>query len=403
MALFSKPPAKKPAAPPSARVVTPARNVAQSAGRKGPGQRPAEPQAVNTLTGASMIDWTHAYASIEVAETNPGLCSVLENAALLYAAGQPDLALGQLTDGVQNDHDAKTSPLAWLALFDLLQRADLRADFDQFALQYVVQFERSAPGWEESTAAPVADGAAGAGGYVALSGKLSGAAATQLAGLKRAVEKKVAGARLDLSSVLGFDDAGAHALADLLGVARRNRQTIAIERAEKLVAAIDATVKKGKEGGQGAWLLSLELLQWHHDHATFDDRAVDFAVTFEVSPPSWEPPPVVPAKVDKAPAPAAHVRPGADAEAIAFVGVLVGSNVPQIAAFSDFAHRHSIVAVDMAAVDRMDFVCAGAFLNAIGRVEGQRKTVQIFGASPIVRALLLLIGVSPRHFVKKAA
>jgi hypothetical protein len=29
--------------------------------------------------------------------------------------------------------------------------------------------------------------------------------------------------------------------------------------------------------------------------------------------------------------------------------------------------------------------------------------VQIFGASPIIRALLLLIGVSPRHFVKKAA
>ena len=97
------------------------------------------------------------------------------------------------------------------------------------------------------------------------------------------------------------------------------------------------------------------------------------------------------------------VRPAPDAEAIAFAGVLTGSNVPQIGAFSDFAHRHDIVAVDMSAVDRMDFVCAGAFLNAIGRVEAQRKTVQIFGASPIIRALLLLIGVSPRHFVKKAA
>jgi len=29
--------------------------------------------------------------------------------------------------------------------------------------------------------------------------------------------------------------------------------------------------------------------------------------------------------------------------------------------------------------------------------------VQIFGATPIVRALLLLIGISPRHFVKKTA
>jgi len=61
-----------------------------------------------------------------------------------------------------------------------------------------------------------------------------------------------------------------------------------------------------------------------------------------------------------------------------------------------------MVVVDLTAVDRMDFVCAGAFLNTIGRVEGQRKSVQIVGASPIIRALLLLIGVSPRHFVKKS-
>jgi len=28
--------------------------------------------------------------------------------------------------------------------------------------------------------------------------------------------------------------------------------------------------------------------------------------------------------------------------------------------------------------------------------------VQIIGASPIIRTLLLLIGISPRHFIKKA-
>ena len=54
----------------------------------------------------------------------------------------------------------------------------------------------------------------------------------------------------------------------------------------------------------------------------------------------------------------------------------------------------------MAAVERVDFVCAGALLNAITRAESQRKTVQIAGASPIIRALLLLIGISPRHFIK---
>jgi hypothetical protein len=41
-------------------------------------------------------------------------------------------------------------------------------------------------------------------------------------------------------------------------------------------------------------------------------------------------------------------------------------------------------------------------LNAVNRIEAQRKAVQVLGATPIIRALLLLIGLSPRHFVKKA-
>ncbi len=56
----------------------------------------------------------------------------------------------------------------------------------------------------------------------------------------------------------------------------------------------------------------------------------------------------------------------------------------------------------MSEVERIDFVCAGALLNTINRIEAQRKSVQIIGATPIVRVLLLLIGISPRHFVKKA-
>jgi anti-anti-sigma regulatory factor len=405
MALFSKPPAKKPAGSDNARAQaqarsTPARALAHEAGRKGIAQRPAaEPPGPATLTGASLIEWSHAYAAIEVSETNPGLCAVLENAALLYAAGQGEPARATLAEGIENDHDTRLSPLAWLAMFDLLQRANQRAAFDRLALQYVVQFERSAPGWEESAVNAVPDRAA-AGGYVALAGNLSASSATQLAGLRRAIDKRVPNARLDLSSVLSFDDEGARLLADLLGQARHHRVTLAVERPEKLFAVADAMVKRGKDGGQGAWLLSLELMQWQHQQAAFDDRAVDYAVTFEVSPPSWEPPPGASATVPAVPAPE-PLRPALDAEAFPLSGVLAGSNVPQIAAFANYAHSRDIVVVDLTAVERMDFVCAGAFLNAIGRVEGQRKSVQIVGASPIIRALLLLIGVSPRHFVKK--
>ena len=56
----------------------------------------------------------------------------------------------------------------------------------------------------------------------------------------------------------------------------------------------------------------------------------------------------------------------------------------------------------MTLVERIDFVGAGAVFNAIKSIEERRKAVQIFGATPIVRAILLLIGISPGHFFKKA-
>ena len=80
-----------------------------------------------------------------------------------------------------------------------------------------------------------------------------------------------------------------------------------------------------------------------------------------------------------------------------------GSLAPQLGRLAVPAHGNVVVPFDMSQVERIDFVCAGALLNLIARIEAQRKTVQISGASPIIRALLLLIGVSPRHFVKKSA
>jgi ABC-type transporter Mla MlaB component len=422
VALFSKPPAKKPdpSKTDSRRANAPrpvsAREVAaQAAGRhKPPSETPArEPTAGDiSVTGASLIEWSAAPSAIEVGNANPGLCSVLENAALMYASGQAPAARKLLDDGIANDHDTKLSPLAWLALFDLLQRANDRAAFDQLALQYVVQFERSAPAWEER-AAPAGRTMLSrptAGGYVAVAGKLSGdTVASPLEGLRRAIEKHVDQARVDLSQVTDFDDAGARDLADLLGRARKQKLALSLQRHEKLRAAVEAAVARGKDGGEGTWLLSLELMQWLHQQEGFDDRAVEFAVTFELSPPSWEPPPAPAAPPGSEPQaareddPEAPDAPARDVQTLAWSGVMTGQSARPLLALSDFAAARSHVAVDMAELERIDFVCAGALLNTINRIESQRKSVQIVGASPIIRALLLLIGISPRHFVRKTA
>lgn len=366
-----------------------------------PGAKPKlEPvPAGEPTTGTSFIEWSPQHRdAIEVAQANPGLCAVLENAALLYASGQAPAARALLEQGVETDHDARQSPLAWLALFDLVQRAGDREAFDRIALQYSVQFERSAPMWEGRDAPAAPRG----GGYLTITGALTAASATQIETIRRAIAKRSSGAKLDLSKIASFDDEGARLLASALADARRAKLVLTIERSQKLQAALEAAVRSGREGGAGAWLLALEMLQWAHDQATFDERAIEYAVAFEMSPPSWEPPPQ---PIGDAP-PAALVpdagAKAADADGLALSGVLAGNNAPAIAEVQQFAHGRQLIALDMTTVERIDFVCAGALINAVNRIESQRKAVQVFGATPIIRALLLLIGLSPRHFVKKA-
>ena len=414
MALFNKPPAKKPAPAPSPAKAGPdaaaprapvsARDVAaQAQGRRGAGDLPrAEPVGDFSMTGASLMEWSPGRTSIEVAQSNPGMCAVLENAALLYASGQSKGARDLLEQGVQTDPEAKNAPLAWLALFDVLQRADDRAAFDKLALLYVVQFERSPPVWEEGGKKAPQPVKASSGGYAILTGKLSAATAPQLDSVRKQVAKSGQPTRLDLAQVQGFDDAGARLLADLLAEARKRRTPLKLERYDKLRNALDILVRRGREAGEGGWLLSLELLQLENNQEAFDDRAIEYAVAFEQSPPSWEPPPVTAAPaadLARDQSAAESAEPGG---AVVWTGAMTGPSPPAMTKIVESAFAQPVVVLDLSRVDRVDFVCAGALLNAINRVEQQRKAVQIQGASPIIRALLMLIGISPRHFLKQS-
>ena len=356
-----------------------------------------DPRTITVTGPSSLVDLSgNSNQGIEVAEANPGLCAVLENAALLYANGQSAPARTVLEEGIVQDRDAKSSPLAWLALFDLLQRANERAAFDQLAMQYVVAFERSAPAWEERTQQSRPGARPPAGSYFSLTAKLSAANAPQIENFLAATQKQQQ-VRLDLGSLTGADDAGARLLAGALSTLRKRHYSLVLQHPEKIRHALEGAVKHGRDAGEGYWTLLLELMQWQNERAQFEDRAVDFAVAFELSPPSWEPPLTADSRAAAAGAPAAATeRP----EALAFTGVMTGSSDPQLAKLAEFREGKSVVPIDMTSVERIDFVCAGALLNAIIRTETQRKTVQIAGASPIIRALLLLIGISPRHFIK---
>lgn len=418
MALFSKPPAKKPQPPkaeakvrrvapgeraPSARDVlseAAARRAPASTAPSAPASRPpaSSPAEGTTANNAKVVELAKAKPAIEI-EYSSAMCAAVENAALMFASAQAKPARQTLEEAIVNDAEAKSSSLAWLCLFDLLRRANDKGSFDRIALQYVVEFERSAPGWEELGGPVGGARITGAGGTIAVSGPLSAMSALQFDALKRVGHGDATQVKLDLGAVDGFDDEGAKALAQRLAELRRRGAPLEIARSEKLRSSLETALNGGREAGQGAWVLLLELLQWAGEQAAFDDRAVEYAVTFEMSPPSWEPP-----------APqrslAAHAKPKAragDAELLAWSEAITGANPPQVAELLEFAQARSNVVLDMSTVDRIDFASAGALVNAIHRLAQQHKTLQVAGATPIVRALLLLVGVPGELFIRKPA
>jgi len=398
MALFSKPPLKK--AEFAKAAVKPRPDAQRGQGEQGAaGSAPKRKQ-----DPASILGWQPSRSSIEVGEATPGLPRVLENAALLFASGQEIPARAMLEESLEADPEAKASPLAWHALFDLLQRAGDKAAFDQLALQYVVRFEQLAPTWT-SRAKPQIGPRHSAGGQISLTGKLTAASATPLEALKRAVAKQQPNVRVHCAGLTGFDDAGARLLAAALALARTSRVPLLLQHVDALDKLVAAALQKGRDAGEGAWTLALELLQWKQDRDAFEERAIDFAVTFEQSPPSWEPPAKPespePGAAAAAPQPGAGEGDRADDDVLRWSGAMTGSHAPQLAQLAELADRLGEVTVDMSGVERIDWVCAGTILNAITRIEAQHKFVHLAGATPIIRALLLLIGIPQQQFVRK--
>ena len=96
MALFSKPPSKRPLAKTAkavpdkqadGRAARPrhvsARELAAKAGSMAGARPRLEPIAAEEpTTGASLIEWSPQPQAFEVAQANPCLCAVLENAAV---------------------------------------------------------------------------------------------------------------------------------------------------------------------------------------------------------------------------------------------------------------------------------------------------------------------------------
>lgn len=395
---FKKPPQKMVARPAAAprRPDEPSTPPPEAAPASVAAEAPPPPKELAPLEFAAAAsdfsDLSEFPGDIHVESDIDPVQSDIEQVAVLYANGQ-DAAVRAMLESAVQVHRHGPGERLWLMLFDFYRLNGQAPAFEALSLDFATAFEKSPPAWREASVQAVG-GAAGvsgktAAGTVLFQGDLTGENDAAFATLDEALARHPR-LRLELVRVAAVDDLGCERLLGVLAAARKRRKDIELVGRDVLAALLEARIADGRRSDAGCWLLLLELYQLMGRQEAFEDKAIEYAVTFEMSPPSWEaqrvaaaePAPVL-ALVDSEAAPAAD-------DGFVLRGDLKAERFPQLA---DFAARHDPVVLDFAAVKRIDFVSAGTLVNLLTPIKRAGKRVLIRHPNHLVVELLGVVGL----------
>ena len=313
---------------------------------------------------------------------------VIEEAAIFFAGGQVVQALAALSRAVREEDLGASALQAWLMLFDLYQHLGMNAEFEALAMEFALKFERSPPVWIETGPRTNPALVTGGIGYCALSGTLSEASAPELQKL-RDIAEKLHTVRMDCAKLQGLDPPGCRLLRETLASIRSAGREVMITGETQLLGLLDEPCQVRNTGTDAAlWALLLEVYRILKLKDKFEETAVNYAVTFEVSPPSWESQP------SAGPKRAAVERPvEAEDQALVLSGDITGASEALAKQLQDWAAVNAMLVIDMSRAKRVDFVTAGLMLNVLSKLQQAGTTIQIRGANELINALFLVMGI----------
>lgn len=319
-----------------------------------------------------------------VVEERSHIGSAVEEAAIFFASGSDDQALATLK-GYLAEHPTEANAQPWLMLLELHQQQRQKALFEELALEFVMRFERSAPSWVEPDVVDERKIERTTSDYYALKGALTSANSADLDRMAT-VAQAGTGLRLDVARVESIESNFAEALANKLKELRKAGTAIRLISGDKLKNQV---ADAGAKSDRGRWALLFEIFQITGMQAEFEDQAIEFAIAFEESPPSWEDTPVA------AVADSADSDDDADlGDAFFFKGSLSSGCEQQFKELAQYAASRQDVLIDLADVPRIDFMVVGQFIESLVQLTAQGKTLTLRGANELVQALLAVMGIT---------
>lgn len=323
-------------------------------------------------------------SGIEVLESDLGLPQELEEATILYANGKAGDA-ASLLNRYLLEHPNNRDPQPWYMLFDLYEATGQSGPFEDAAVDFAVRFERSPPTWK---------------GGEKQRGKKTQIAPTMAYGekygslervkLTRFLQDAEAApyARLDFSKTQAPDEDTAKAILTDLMRLNQMKKPVELVGGPAFSVRLNAS-RQGARLTESGWFLLLAVLQLMARQEDFENVAIDYAVAFEVSPPSYTPPLPLLKQGDgddaSTPAQGRH---------FALSGVLAPGAEDQMERLKEYCKGRIQAEIDLSQVVRIDFAMVGLMLDTLMEINQSGCKILLKEGSELVNALIQIVGIS---------
>lgn len=382
----------------------------------GGGLPPLAPMSISTsLEG---MDFNSPLA-VEVSEVmhDPDL----DEAVIAFANadfGSCEQALRRLTaeGGARHQH-AET----WLVLFDLYRATGQQPSFESLAVDYAHQFGWSAPQWF-SLPKLVSDAIAAEVPVPARGPSAVGWTAPAELDIEAVAKLRAQTLQMPLPWIFDWgrlqriDTDAAMQLSTLFRLWAGQALEMRWLSGERLFAVLQEAAPTGvRDADPAFWLTRLDALRLVNRPDQFDEAAIDYCVTYEVSPPSWEPTRcnvrVSGATLStRLPQASVLTEPNTGfvessllddaqggAEQVASVelsGQLAGDISETLLALNGDIGNAATVSVSCARLIRVDFIAAGDLLNWVLTKRGENRAVHFVDAHRLVALFYGAMGIN---------
>jgi ABC-type transporter Mla MlaB component len=350
----------------------------------------------------------------------------LDPAVICFANADFDDCERTLTSLVKPHGSRVDHAETWLVLFDLYRATGQQAKFESLALDYAQRFGASSPQWY-SLPKMVADAVAlekprlsrtrGEIGWVC--GEVLDVEG--VAKLGSTVLQLPLPWVFDWSALRSVEPQAAAELSMLIRQWAPQQLEMRWLSGERFFQVLQEVAPSGaRDSDPALWLVQLDALRLANRPDQFDDIAIEYCITYEVSPPSWEParavvriggaglttqsPPLSQVgTVHTALTTMPHDDEGSSAVRMAtldLAGQLVGDIAATLARLNDELDTATVVKVSCTRLIRVDFVAAGDLLNWVLAKRQEGRQVSLVDTHRLVALFFGAMGINEHASVR---